>query len=418
MKEVFDSVRVVHVNYDDSIRFEFVYKKKSFLNNLIYGGKCDRTWSRDGKQVFVPANLNDFVTALSKTVVNNKEINVNHYYKGCLLSMDTKTHSIPYNIAEKLTMSEFIDVAYEKFDEQFESEDHKFGFKMQCKNILRQMGVELSEKSTKTEEVKEEQPKENFVSDISLYEFENVNWFEFGRLLKQNKILPNSYIKRPTRVVVKQGKNGKPMVLVTFNSETSDSVREFMLLQDKAYQYVNGSINNNANEELNNVWFDFRNNIRRTSELNLKKESWQNTLKAEDMMNDAKKMMGYKNIYELEQSFLQKYQNVKFDDFTWFTGRMSGETIPAFIPLLKEPINGKFRGEPVVPFSPRTLEFCILHMTDGEMIDHGEYVNDFEAMCREIQEFSCFESKDWDRVIAIGKDIVKNKHEESLSAEK
>ena len=81
-----------------------------------------------------------------------------------------------------------------------------------------------------------------------------------------------------------------------------------------------------------------------------------------------------------------------------------------FIPLLKEPINGKFRGEPVVPFSPRTLEFCILHMTDGEMIDHGEYVNDFEAMCRKIQEYSCYESEDWDKVIELGKTLIRQKY--------
>jgi len=53
-------------------------------------------------------------------------------------------------------------------------------------------------------------------------------------------------------------------------------------------------------------------------------------------------------------------------------------------------------------------------MTEEEKAAHGEYVNDFENMCKKIQKLSCFESEDWDKVIAIGKDIVKKQYQASV----
>ena len=62
--------------------------------------------------------------------------------------------------------------------------------------------------------------KTQFVADISMYELEKANWEEFAGILKANKILPNSYIKKPASVDVKLSKKGQPMVLLTFNSAT------------------------------------------------------------------------------------------------------------------------------------------------------------------------------------------------------
>lgn len=270
---------------------------------------------------------------------------------------------------------------------------------------------ETIEQQTELKEVEEKKP---FVADISLYEFEKVDWSEFGAILKQNKILPNSYDKKPAEVDIKLSKDGQPMVLLTFNSSTSDSVREYLLLQDEVHQSVNGVVKDGKNQELIDVWKNFKNQINFRTRMQTDRESYNNKRKARKMIEDASKMLGYGDFYELEQTFLEKYKDAKFDDFTWFTWRMSGQKIPAFIPLLKEPVNGSFSGEPVTPFSPRTLECCILHMTNGEKAHHGEYISDFEKMCRKIQEVSCYESPDWDKVIKIGKDIVKNAYQLSV----
>ena len=47
--------------------------------------------------------------------------------------------------------------------------------------------------------------------------------------------------------------------------------------------------------------------------------------------------------------------------------------LPQFI-ILKKIEDGKYMdGEGVIPFTPRTLEFCILHMTNGQKIEDGKY---------------------------------------------
>ena len=95
--------------------------------------------------------------------------------------------------------------------------------------------------------------------------------------------------------------------------------------------------------------------------------------------------------------------------FTKYRGEM-----PKFIPLEKTEDGHYISGEPVIPFTPKTLEFCILHMTNGQKIEDGEYPDDFEEKCRKIQAFSGYKSEDWDKVIKIGKNIVKNQYKASI----
>lgn len=280
-------------------------------------------------------------------------------------------------------------------------------FNKQNKNNLLEQEVTIQEQIA---------PKEPFVAENSIYELEDTDWLEFGRILKQNKVLPNSYLKNPSKVEVKSSKNGKPIVVLTFNSATSNSVRKFMLLPDKAFQYINGAIDDGKNQTLNNIWKAFQDRIKLVREIKLKRESYQNVLRAEEMLEDAKKMMTYRNIYQLEQSFLEKYKNVRFREFCYIpAGKCIIDTIPAFIPL-NDSENGENKFlDPAVPFSPKTLEFCIVRMTKEKKTELGEYTEDFEDMCRELQENSCYESENWDRVIEIGKDIVEKHYKESIN---
>ena len=274
--------------------------------------------------------------------------------------------------------------------------------------------IEINNQKLNVEVEKQAMENEKFIPDISLYEFENTDWLEFGRLLKQNQLLSNSYNKKPSEVVVKLSKAGQPMVLLTFKSETSNSVRKFMLLQNQAFQYVNDAIGDGKNQELNNIWKTFRERIRLTREITMGREIYHTINKAEQMMNDAKKMMTYKNIDKLEQQFIKEYRYAEFDDFCNMpiNGNII-DTIPSFVPLGSSEHKEVNRLKPAVPFSPKTLEFCILHMTNGEKAEHGEYVEEFEQMCRELQEYSCYESENWDQVIEIGKKLVAEQYKKS-----
>ena len=127
MKNIFDEVRVLHVD-EDLIRIEFVYNNSSILNTLRYNNKFNETWCSDNKQVFVPANEKDFIKALSKSVIDNQIIKASRYYKGAVLSMDSKTHRIPYVKYEEISVEELIDIASKKFCDDCKNEEQNFGF--------------------------------------------------------------------------------------------------------------------------------------------------------------------------------------------------------------------------------------------------------------------------------------------------
>ena len=275
-----------------------------------------------------------------------------------------------------------------------------------------------AEKEQSMDNVIEKQKQ--FVADISLCELEKVDWTKFGVLLKQYKVLPNSYVKKPTSIEVGIGKNGRPMAILTFNSATSESVRKIMLLQDGAYQYVNGAVDDGKNENLLKIWARYRELIRYNTNLEVRRQGVAHKRQGERLMMQAQKMIEMVDIYDREQEFLEKNQNANFDAFyfssMWLrdcNGATYYNELPQFVPLIKTE-DGKFiSGTPVIPFTPRTLEFCILHMTKGQMCEDGEYLDDFEEKCRKIQEFSCFESDEWDKVIEKGKNIVRTQFQVS-----
>jgi len=260
--------------------------------------------------------------------------------------------------------------------------------------------------------------EKEFLADISLCELHNVDWSEFGAKLKQNRILPNSYIKKPSKVEVLLDKKNRPKVMLEFKSSTSKSVREFMLLQDDIFQYVNGAIENENEKryKLIEVWKNYQNEIRYRNKSVTNREGLKHSLRGERLMLEAQKMKGMRDIYDREQEFLKQYNNVVFDGFHYdpifqgegYNKHYSGE-LPKFIPLIKTEDGRFIDGEPVIPFTPRTLEFCILHMTNGQKIEDGEFVEGFEKKCRDLQEYSCYKSDDWDTVIQFAKDIV-HKH--------
>ena len=256
----------------------------------------------------------------------------------------------------------------------------------------------------------EEPPKEPFVADITTYELQDADWNKFGSMLKQNRVLPNSYIKRPVDVKVSASKNGSPMVLVTFNSATSTSVRKFLLLQDRAFQYVNDAIDDGKDVKLNTIWQQFQDDIRYISMLEANREGGFHKARGERMMKTAERIINYEHFYELEQAFLEKYKDATFMDFGHYFSDKPSYFVKA------EYLDGgrRVRGESVVPFSPKTLEFCILKMSDDLKIYEGYCISDFVRKCKKLQEYSAFESDAWDKVIEFGKELVTEKHNESI----
>ena len=55
-------------------------------------------------------------------------------------------------------------------------------------------------------------------------------------------------------------------------------------------------------------------------------------------------------------------------------------------------------------------------MTPDVKFANGMHLDEFEKKCRAIQEYSCLESEDWDKVIEIGKQICSEIYKESVSS--
>lgn len=284
------------------------------------------------------------------------------------------------------------------------------------KNTDNSNKMEFAEKPSSSSSIEQEK----FVADLSCMELQSADWVKFAGILKREGVLSNSYDKNPISIEYSLAKDNRPMVVLTFQSKTSYSVRKVELYQDVACLYVNGALEMNPetqrNKDLNRLWKDFQNELRYCSKMKTHQKARSQVRHGARLMIEAQKMLDMEDIYDREQQFLEKYKDDKFDYFCYsalFEKNRDGfinyaGELPQFIPL-KETEDGYFiSGEPVVPFSPRTLEHCILHMTNGQKIEDGKHLIDFEEKCRKLQKYSCFESEDWDKVIEFGKKIVRN----------
>lgn len=266
--------------------------------------------------------------------------------------------------------------------------------------------------------------KEEFVAPLSYVELQNADWVKFAGILKREGVLAPSYEKRPSEInysVInsKLSSNVNTVkVELIFNSKTSDSVRKVDLYNDEAVLYVNGAPEKwpqtQRNKDLNRLWKEYQNRIRYYNMLETGREGISHVRRGEKLFKQAQSMMSMGDIYEREQDFLEKNKDVMFDGFSYapiFERDKNGYVgyvgeLPSFIPLQEMAGGYCVDGEPIIPFSPRTLEHCILHMTNGLKIEEGESIKNFEKKCRQIQEYSCFESDKWNSVINFGKGVV------------
>ena len=258
-------------------------------------------------------------------------------------------------------------------------------------------------------EDKKEDVKTTFTSDISMVELENVDyWDELGSVLKQKRLLPASYPKKPDLVEVSLGKNNRPYARLTFNSSSSSSVRQYLLLQDGVFEYVNGAIDDGKNPELNDVWSMFQERIRRR---NSYEKNWETNLhiaKGRKLQKQAKELIGFESFFDRENEFLEKHQS---DVYGGFGVEFSQ---PVFL-VYGEGEDGQYTPkEKVAPFSPKTLEFCCSRLSPEAKAEEGEYLDYFLEKCRRIQGQSVYETEDWDKTINKLAEIVKASYQVSV----
>lgn len=274
----------------------------------------------------------------------------------------------------------------------------------------------------------EVEQKEKFVADLSFVELQGARWVDFAKTLKREGVLAPSYDTNPASIEYSIGKDNSPVVELTFQSKTSDSVRKVQLFKDKAYLYVNGAIEGfpetQRNMTLNKLWKDFQYGIRYINKLEINREEVFQTRRAAKTISLAERTKNkLEDLYQKEQEFLEENKDAEFDEFCYSViierddkgfANYDSLYLPQFISF-NETEDGRYVSEkPVIPFTPRTLEHCILHMTDSQKIESGEYLEEFEKKCRKLQKYSCFESDDWDKVIEFGKTHVRAKFQADI----
>lgn len=242
--------------------------------------------------------------------------------------------------------------------------------------------------------------KTSFEPEISMFELENADWRVFSAWLKSKTILPNSYVKKPVRVQVAIDERKKPMVLLTFVSETSDSVREILLMQDDVSQSINGVVNGKNDEQIKEIWLDFQKYLRRKHAMEIGQDAVRCKKQGEELKRKAERMISLKILPDLEREFLERYQNVEFDEFY---GTRNGMRPPEFTIYGEGGLNGV---QWVAPFSPKTLEFCLTRLSEEGKVEEGFDIDIFIKKCQQIKVLSGYESKDWDKVIGYGKKLV------------
>ena len=152
MSKKFKEIRVLDCSYSESVeprlvpyietvsikenyKFEFVYngtinKVKAVLTSSIKNAKCNESLTDKKDLVYTPTTLDEVVEALKDTVITDE--NINMYCKGAPITMDRRTHKIPFVLDENIQYyGKFIDL----LATQFEVDEELPKLKAQCYKI-------------------------------------------------------------------------------------------------------------------------------------------------------------------------------------------------------------------------------------------------------------------------------------------
>lgn len=265
-----------------------------------------------------------------------------------------------------------------------------------------------------------ETPKKPYEEKLSLLELSEINWSNFGAMLKQEQLLPPSYDKHPTSVKFRLSKTNKPVAEIVFNSKTSDSYRTIVIHDsDDVFEYTNGAQNISTRNELVEAWQNFKRGQKLKISQDKKADSIKIKAKAISLQRTAESMMNIDELFADELEFLEKHKDDVYDFFGYMMDE-DGE-IPFFITTSEQSDDDSSVEEMVTPFSPKTLEFCVTRLTDEEkysIVEDKRSLNDFVSKCKNIATKSIYETDNWDKTINLLTTMLKNFAEENSNNEK
>ncbi len=256
--------------------------------------------------------------------------------------------------------------------------------------------------------------RNEYSRELSLLEFGEVDWAQFGARLKQEQLLPPSYDRNPTKVTIGLSKRNKPKVEIVFNSKTSDSYRTVVICNDEGvFEYTNGALNQPTRPELIKTWKRFKEHIIYKIEHNNKQDAQEIKKQAKELQEEAKQMLNIDMLFEEEKKFLERHKDDTFEFFGYLFN--SERETPFFVAPEKEQAENVRTAEMVTPFSPKTLEFCVLRLNEEEKFinaEDEESLKSFVQRCNKIASQSIYKTDKWEKTINLLVEILKKHAEE------
>lgn len=259
---------------------------------------------------------------------------------------------------------------------------------------------QLNEEQKAEERVEEREASdssyENEALPLTMVDFNNVDWSKFGAILKREKLLPPSYDKKPTSVEISLAKDKLPKVELIFSSKTTDNTRKILIHDDEIWDMGNSfSGNTKFNMSLQNAWWNFAKTIRESIEDKKDKDVLRHINEGYLLIDKASALIAFNSFFEKEDKFLREHANTTFKDMY----SRSFETMD---------------GMRVYPFSPRTLELCVSRLNPEAKRFESENLGDFVSKCRSIEIRSNYQTKDWDAVIKLMKNMLNEMNPQKL----
>ena len=117
-------------------------------------------------------------------------------------------------------------------------------------------------------------------------------------------------------------------------------------------------------------------------------------------------------LFEEEKKFLERHKD---DTFEFFGYLYSERETPFFVAPEKEQAENVRTAEMVTPFSPKTLEFCVLRLNEEEKYinaEDEESLESFVQRCNKIASQSIYKTDKWEKTINLLVEILKKHAEE------
>lgn len=260
----------------------------------------------------------------------------------------------------------------------------------------------------------EDQQKTKYVPELSMLELSEVDWAEFGARLKAQNLLPGSYNTTPINVKVSLTEQNIPCAIVTFASSTTDSTRRIEVY-DRFVRRCGKSNDNPESVSMSQVWRDYQDFVHCVINLKHRREVVMHKQKAKFLKgidgNNQELIEIFENFdkfFEKEDKFLGTHKNDTFDILSYH-----GENdLPC---VAKCTSIGKISSDHIVPFSPKTLEFCVARLAEEEKHYIAHDIESFKEKCKRIENASPYQNKDWQKTVDLLCEVILERYKDKTT---